>query len=139
MFKCQVYTGFVERIPLYFQKYPERMPLYSNPQGHSETKFTIAQMIDRFHKKEHFSILRAEDVVLITNYISAYLREIGPMIEKIEDPQDSSKRFVARAKAYLQELQTSRKRSKKVVDKQHGIAETQKGAHEILSQLSGAM
>lgn len=139
VFECQVYGEFVERIPLYFRKYPERRPLYERPQGHSKTNFTIIQMIDRFHKNEHFSIMRAEDVVLISRYLTGYIRELGPMIEKIEDEHDQSRRFLARAKAFLHTLRDKADDSKAFIEKSAGIVEAPKTAHSILSQLSGVL
>lgn len=130
-FETQVYEGFVERIPKYFRDYPEMMPLHSNPQGHSTTYFTIAEMIERHHKGEHFSVMKADEVLLIINILKSYINQCEPLVKHLSD-DDFMHKFISNAKAFRTALEENKGASLKHHNDKHGVVERPRSAAEII-------
>jgi hypothetical protein len=138
VFECQVYGDFIERIPLYFRKYPDRLPIYSNPQGHSQTKLTIAQMVNRFSKGESFAIFKPSDVVLVLRHCRTYIDSVGGLTERIvSDKADESQVFLRNIKLFLAEIEECEGRANVAHRKAVGLPEREPvKASSILERLT---
>lgn len=106
--ECYVYGGFVENIPYYFRKYPERIPLYSNTEGFSKSSLTIAELVDRFTKGEQVTIINPEDTLFVLNCLEDYIHIMNKYVEQLADPNDPAKLDMVKIKNYKLALESSK-------------------------------
>lgn len=123
-FTCYVYGGFVERIPLYFQKYPERKPLFQNEQGFSTTKLTIIQMVDNYVKGIPFTVVEADEVVFILRLCRKYIEDVGSVTERlVADKSDDAHVFLRNIRAFVLELSTNEGKITKAYREKNNLPE----------------
>lgn len=138
-FECRQFGNFHKsgKIPLYFQMYPDRMPIYCNDQYKSPVMLTIAQMVDLNDKGETFIICDPQDILTIHHYLSTYLDNITKYIEAIKDDADPAKRTVAKTRAFFNTIDERIAVAKKNAAKNKGIEfkEEQLSIRDILASL----
>ncbi len=121
-FECLVGEGYVERIPLYFKRYPDRAPLFTNPHGYAKAKLTVAQMVAMERGGENFAIVNNSDVPLIIEFLRMYTDSIAEFAKTLErgDPDTV---FYYHALKFLEALQQFKERGSHEFNAKHNVEE----------------
>jgi hypothetical protein len=137
-FKCHVYGGFMERIPLYFQRYPDRMPLYINPASDTIAELTISRMMDMFAKEETFTIHEPNDVLVIKAYIESYINSTRRFVEELPETDDLVI-FISRCKAFLLVINEFAPNAEEQRGRKLGMPKNADRTIDVLQRLSRSM
>jgi hypothetical protein len=101
-FELRVPDDYETTIPGYYQKFPERIPIY---QGETDLAFTylpIARMIDMCNTNVPFTVVHVEDVVTICNLITKYISALVGITAKDAPDTSINKIWIRRSTKALQ-------------------------------------
>ena len=75
--ECLLTKDYNRRVPLYFQKYPEREQLDPQDIAGFGAQLSIIQMVELDTRDEEFSIAKVEDCYEIKRIVDRYMTEVG--------------------------------------------------------------
>lgn len=135
-FECTVGEGHVERIPLYFKRYPERAQIFSNPAGNFKVNIPIARMVEMERLGEPFTISNTSEIPLIVQYLQMYIESIRAIIARL-DKSDPDTTFYYQAVKFTDLLTKHQEKGSYEFNKKFNVVDEATRPSDLLDRLFG--
>lgn len=134
-FELRVPDDYETTIPGYYQKFPERQPIYQGATDLAFTYLPCARIIDMCNSDIPFTIVHASDVIVICGLISQYIKALKS-VTPANAPENSKQMiWIRRSTVALRILEEHGQMATSAIKRESTYKEPTTIAH-LFSQLS---